>query len=223
MSLNHRSAIAELIYALVISCPDLLFAAVRSAQNITAPHEIHYHGVQHILKYLFLTRDNDIYFWQLDPNKKLPAVDLPKIKSTTGDPLMNVRPSPGPYDLYGFVDSKWATCPKTCQSVTGGGVCLAGGTMSYKTKLQPTIAQSSTKAKFMGASDLGKLILFIWSVMWDLGIPQDTSTILYKDNGACTAKANAQKPIIRTRHMAIKYNVLCKWVEHDIDLSSTEE
>ena len=28
--------------------------------------------------------------------------------------------------------------------------------------------------------------------------------------------ANAQKPITRTRHMDIKYNVLCKWVEQDL-------
>jgi len=68
----------------------------------------------------------------------------------------------------------------------------------------------------MGASDFGKIILFIRSVMWDLGIPQDVSTILYEDNDACTAMANAQKPTPRTRHMDINYNVLCEWVERDL-------
>ena len=28
--------------------------------------------------------------------------------------------------------------------------------------------------------------------------------------------ANAQKPTTRTRHMDIKYNVLCEWVEQDL-------
>ena len=78
--------------------------------------------------------------------------------------------------------------------MTGGGVCLAGGTVGYKTKLQPTVTYSSTAAEFMGASDFGKLLLFIRSVMWDLGVPQRPATVLYKDNDAFTSMAMAQKP-----------------------------
>ena len=93
---------------------------------------------------------------------------------------------------------------------------LAGGTVAYKSRLQPTVAQSSTEAEFMGANDAGKIILFIRSVLWDLGIPQTAATLLYEDNDACTAMANAQKPTPRTRHMDIKYHVLCEWVERDL-------
>ena len=39
----------------------------------------------------------------------------------------------------------------------------------YKTKLQPTIAQSLTEVEFMGASDFGKILLYVRSVLWDLG------------------------------------------------------
>ena len=40
--------------------------------------------------------------------------------------------------------------------------------------------------------------------MWDLCIPQETTTVLYEDddNGA-TAMTNAGKPTSRTRHMDI--------------------
>jgi hypothetical protein len=48
----------------------------------------------------------------------------------------------------------------------------------------------------MAAYDTGKMILFISSVMWDLGIPQEVATILYEDNNACTAMGNAQKPTL---------------------------
>eukprot|EP00804_Cyclotella_cryptica_P008366 CCRYP_018322-RB/>CCRYP_018322-RB protein AED:0.58 eAED:0.58 QI:0/-1/0/1/-1/0/1/0/159 len=60
------------------------------------------------------------------------------------------------------------------------------------------------------------MILFIRSIMWDLGIPQQAATILYEDNDACTAMANAQKPTTRTRHMDIRYFALAEWVEHDL-------
>ncbi len=55
----------------------------------------------------------------------------------------------------------------------------------------------------MSAYFTSKMILFVQSVLWDLGIPQEAATLLYKDNDACTAMANAQKPTPRTRHMDV--------------------
>ena len=49
----------------------------------------------------------------------------------------------------------------------------------------------------------GKMILFVRSVLWDLGIPQEVATLLYEDNDACTNMENAQKPTPHTRHMDI--------------------
>ena len=60
------------------------------------------------------------------------------------------------------------------------------------------------------------MLLYIRSVMYDLGVPQDAATIMYEDNDACTAMANAQKPTPRTRHMDIKYFSLAEWVECDL-------
>lgn len=77
-----------------------------------------------------------------------------------------------------------------------------------KTKLQPTIADSTTAAEFMGASDFGKLLLFVRSVMWVLGVPQQAALILYEDNYACTSMAMSLTPTLRTRHIEIK-NIFC--------------
>jgi hypothetical protein len=82
--------------------------------------------------------------------------------------------------------------------ITGTCVRLVGRTIAYKSKSQPTMAQSSTEAKFMGASDFGWLILFIWSVLWDIGDPQEAASILYEDNNACIVMAMSQKPTPRT-------------------------
>ena len=95
-------------------------------------------------------------------------------------------------------------------------VKLAGGTIYYKTRLQQTVANSSTEAEFMAACDAGKVILYIRSILWDLNIPQQAASILYEDNDGCTAMANAQKPTSRTRHMDIRYFALSDWVERDL-------
>jgi hypothetical protein len=60
------------------------------------------------------------------------------------------------------------------------------------------VAGSSTEAELMAAYDAGKMILFVRSILWDLGIPQESATILYEDNDACTAMGNAQKPTPQT-------------------------
>jgi hypothetical protein len=93
---------------------------------------------------------------------------------------------------------------------------LEGGTIAYKTKFHPTVALSSTKAKFMAACKAGKMSITICSVLWDLNIPQEVATMTYEDNDACTAMNNAQKPTPRTRHIDIKHFALRDWVEQDL-------
>ena len=216
MGFRYRSGIGELIYAMITCRPDLSYGVVRASQFSVNPAEIHYNGVRHMLKYLYATRDDGIIFWRETPNEALPAVDPPTINSNMHDLLLDGRPTHDPLSLHAFMDSAWADCPITRRS--GGGECLrlAGGTVAYKSRLQPTVSQSSTEAEFIEASDAGKLCLFVRSVMWDLGIPQCSATVAYEDNDACTAMANAQKPTSRTRHMDVKYNVLCEWVERDL-------
>lgn len=216
MGIKYRNVLGELIFALVTCRPEISYAVVKCAQATTAPHEIHYHGLKHLLKYLYSTKDDGIYYWRLQKNDTLPHLPLPSVTSATMDLLLANRPTHNALDLHGYVDLDWATCPRTRRSLTGVCLRLAGGTVAYKTKLQPTIAQSSTEAEFMGASDFGKILLYVRSVLWDLGVPQHAASVLYEDNDACTAMAMAQKPTTRTRQMDIKYQVICEWVERDL-------
>ena len=101
------------------------------------------------------------------------------------------RPTHEAMEAYTYVDSDWATCTRTRRLLTGIVVKMAGGTIAYKTKLQMTIALSSTEAEFMAACNARKMMLFIRSILWDLDIPQEAATVLYEDNYACTAMANA--------------------------------
>jgi hypothetical protein len=78
------------------------------------------------------------------------------------------------------------------------------------------VALSTTKAEFTVACDIGRMSLFVRSILWDLDVPQEAATIAYKDNDGCTAMGNAQKPTARTCHIVIKYFAFCEWVERDL-------
>ncbi len=171
MGVKYRNGIGELIYALVTCRPDISYAVVKCAQSTIAPHEVHYHALHHLLKYLYVTKSDGIYFWRQTPNILLQPTPNPTINSSPSDILHRNRPTHDALNLHGYVDSDWATCPRTRRSLTGVCLRLAGGTIAYKTKLRPTIAQSSTEAEFMGALDFGKLLLYVRSLLWDLRIP----------------------------------------------------
>jgi hypothetical protein len=73
-----------------------------------------------------------------------------------------------------------------------------------------------TEAEFMAACNLSQMSFFVRGILWDLDVPQETTTVAYEDNNGCTAMGNAQKPMVRTRHIDIKYFALREWIEHDL-------
>ena len=90
---------------------------------------------------------------------ELPDGPLPTINSNQQDILLDGQPQFDPSTAHAYANSDWATCVKTRRSFGGSCIRLAGGTIAYKCKFQPTVAGSSTKAKFMAAYDTGKMIL----------------------------------------------------------------
>jgi hypothetical protein len=217
MQLTYRAGVGELIWAMTTTRPDLAFASVKLSQANYAPATTHFHGLKHALKYLYSTKDDGIYFWRTSPRNELPHGPPPPINSNKQDLLLSSpRPEHTANIAHAYADSDWGTCVKTRRSFGGSIIRLAGGTIAYKSKFQPTVAGSSTEAEFMAAYDTGKMILFIRSVLWDLNIPQEAATVLYEDNDACTAMGNAQKPTPRTRHIDIKTFSLCEWIERDL-------
>jgi len=92
---------------------------------------------------------------------------------------------------------------------------LGGGVIVYKTRYQPTVAGSSTEAEFAAANETGKIVLYVRSILYELGYPQSDPTVIHEDNRGCLFLANAQQPTKRTRHVDIKYFMLQDWIETD--------
>ena len=216
MGLSYRSGVGKMIWAMTTCRPDVAFASVKLSQANCCPHDHHFHGLKHALKYLYSTWEDGLYFWRMVPRMELKEGPFPKINSNKQDLLLQGRPEYDANVLHAYADSDWATCVKTRRSFGGTCIRLAGGTIAYKSKFQPTVAGSSTEAEFMAAYDTGKMILFVRSILWDLDIPQEAATVLYEDNDACTAIGNVQKPTSRTRHIDIKYFSLCEWIERNL-------
>jgi hypothetical protein len=98
-----------------------------------------------------------------------------------------------------------------------GGIVflLAGGAIYYRTRLQPTVAQSSTEAKFCNMTDAGKAALYLRSILHLLGIWQILPTEILANNRGAHQLSNARQPTRRTRHVDMKYFVILEWTEEE--------
>jgi hypothetical protein len=83
MQLNYRSGVGELIWAMTTCPPDLSYASVKLSQSNSCPHELHFHGLKHALKFLYHSRDDSLYFWRTGPCMELPEGPIPPIQIAT--------------------------------------------------------------------------------------------------------------------------------------------
>ena len=214
MNFNYRQAIGELIFAMTTCRPDISFPLIKLSQYSQNPAKEHYEGVVRIFQYLKATINRGIYFWRPTSNSMFPPGQIPTPHKQTHQ-LPHAKDD-SDITLTAMVDSDWAGDTSHRKSVTGIVLKLAGGSILYKTKYQDTIALSSTEAEFAAACEAGKSILYVRSILNEIGIDQEKATILHIDNHGALLMGNAQQPTRRTKHIDIKKFALLDWIEHDL-------
>jgi hypothetical protein len=205
----YRTAIGELIYALVIARPDISMATTKLSQYGTNPALIHYHAVKAVFAFLNNTREDGLIYWRSAPRMDLPEAPLPTPHSTSANALPPFQSDPA--RPIAFSDSDWGSDFSHRRSISGMIIMLSGAAIIYKTKYQKTVALSSTEAEFVSASDAGKMILYVRHLLRDLGISLPDPTQLYVDNTGAVFMIEAQAPTKRTRHVDIRHFALLDW------------
>jgi hypothetical protein len=92
MQIKYRAGVCELIWVMTTCRPDIAYASVKLSQSNSKPHEHHFHGLKHCIRYLYATRNDGIYYWRPHPQNNLPDGPLPPINSTLKDLLMSQSP-----------------------------------------------------------------------------------------------------------------------------------
>ena len=91
---------------------------------------------------------------------------------------------------------------------------LAGGPITWDSRKQKTIAQSSTEAEYMAASDCGKQIIWIESLCMELGFNIKPMILCVDNQGAIFAASN---PVLHKhmKHIDIKYHAIQEWIKDE--------
>jgi hypothetical protein len=213
---RYRSAIGELIWPMVCARPDLAFPVVKLSQFSTAPAACHYDAIYHIFQYLHDKRHYGITFTRQQYNTDLPQLPLPPRLTDSDNHAYDHFDINSVFTLHGYSDSDWAMDIRHRRSISGIILKLSGGAIAWKCRVQPTVSLSSTEAEFLAASDAGRLILYIRSVLTELEQTSMPATPLYEDNQAALLMSQASQPTRQTRHIDIRHFALLNWVETDV-------
>ena len=172
LGLSYRQGIGEIIYVLVTSRPDISFAAIKLSQYSENPAKIHYSALKDVFCYLKATEKEGIYFWRKQPRTDLPIGPTPICKNDSNYDNMTIiqRQQNYAHILAAGVDSDHVGDVKHRKSVSGIVIKLAGGAVLYRTAYQQAIAHSSTAADFVATCDAGKYILYLQSLLEELGL-----------------------------------------------------
>lgn len=179
---QYRRLIGRLIY-LAVTRPDLTFSVHTLAQFMQTPREDHWTAALRVVRYL---------------------------KSTSGQGIL-LR-SDNNFQITGWCDSDWASCPLTRRSVTGYFDQLGDSPISWKTWKQPAVSRSSAEADYRAMAFLTQELVWLKRLLKDFGISHDQPMIMYCDSKAAIHISN--NPVFHecTKHIEID----CHYVRDEI-------
>ena len=101
------------------------------------------------------------------------------LKRTPSDGISFAAGSNYGLELIGFADADWAGDADTCRSRGGYVFLLAGGSVSWHSKLQATVARSSTEAEFMSLADAVSEAKHLRQLLSELGCVQQGPVVSF--------------------------------------------
>jgi hypothetical protein len=116
-------------------------------------------------------------------------------------------------DLVAFADADYAQDRDTRRSVTGYVLLFAGGPVAWASRLQLTVALSSTESEYMAASDCVRESLYVGRVLDFLYNRKEGKVVIHEDNESCIKLAESDASTKRTKHIDVRYHFLREHVE----------
>jgi hypothetical protein len=176
-----QTVIGSLLYLTFATRPDLAYSVIKLARFATNPSLVHISAIKKVLRYLKGTRDLGIIYSNKNINSKY---------------------------LSGYCDADYAGDIASAKSTSGFIFYLACGLISWKSKLQSIIAQSTTEAEYIAINAALKEAIYIIGLLKELNLYNQEKLPLYTDNNG--ALLLAKNPVFheRTKHIAVKYHYI---------------
>ncbi|KAM1956212.1 hypothetical protein ACFX16_025655 [Malus domestica] len=148
----YRRLVGGLQY-LSLTRPDISFAVNKLSQFMHSPSETHWQALKRLLRYLKGTISFGLHLCR--------------------------RPS---HRLYAFSDADWAGDRDDRKSTTGYVVYLGGNLISWSSRKQRSVSRSSTEAEYRAIAATTAELIWIQSLLRELGISLPATPVVSCDN-----------------------------------------
>ncbi|MCO5553254.1 hypothetical protein L7F22_006775 [Adiantum nelumboides] len=109
-----------------------------------------------------------------------------------------------PVEGHGYIDANWAG--SATESTSRFMFTLGSAAITWSSKKQPTIALSSTKAEYRGATVAACEVAWLRKLLMDLRLQVDREVVIYSDN--LSSIQLAKNPVFHawTKHIEVHYH-----------------
>ncbi|MBW0507580.1 hypothetical protein O181_047295 [Austropuccinia psidii MF-1] len=173
---GYQQVIGSLNYLAQHTRPDILFTVNSLSRYSTHPSERHWVALKHLLRYLKGTSQLCMYYSR-DGYEK---------------------------GLVGWADAYYANDRCNQKSISGNLLAYHGNPVSWTSKKQSVVAQSTTEAEFISMNLCAKQIRWMTFLLTDLGQSRTNPTIFNDNLGAVTISSQASLNA-NTKHIEIRY------------------
>ncbi|WOH01606.1 hypothetical protein DCAR_0520990 [Daucus carota subsp. sativus] len=178
----YSSAVGSLMYAMVCTRPDIAHAVGVVSRYLSNPGREHWEAVKWILRYLKGTSKLCLCYGGAKPI------------------------------LEGYTDADMAGDLDSRKSTSSYIFTLAGGAVSWQSKLQKCVALSTTEAEYIAMTEAGKELKWLKGFLQELGFPQKEYIIHCDSQSAMDLSKNSMYHS-RTKHINVRYHWLRDAVE----------
>ena len=173
----YGSAIGSLMYAAVMTRPDLAYALSLLSRYLSNPDSTHVAALQRVFRYVKGTLDLGLCY------------------------------GPGKDFFHGFTDADYAGSKDGRQSTGGYVFFVAGGAVSWSSKRQEAVAMSTCESEYYAMVEASKEALWLNRLLKELGYNGATpSALLWVDNQGAIALSENPEFHRRTKHIDAKYH-----------------
>jgi hypothetical protein len=175
----YRTLVGKLMYVAIGTRPDIAYAVGRLASVLDCYRPEHWEAAIRVVRYLKGTR--------------LLRLEL------GGDSVT---------ELVGHSDSDYANCPETSGSIGGYCFSLGSGAVSWSSRKQRTVANSSCYAEYIALNGTTCEAIFLRQLLEGLHFLPSHPTPILCDNEAARILATDHVWHARTKHMRVKYHYI---------------
>ncbi|CAM8927036.1 unnamed protein product [Rhodiola kirilowii] len=177
-------AVGSVMYAMLCTRPDLAFGVSVLSRFMSNPGDKHWIAMKYLLKYISGTRKLGLIYGSHAPKT----------------------------ELYGYVDSDYASNKDNRKSTTGFFFTRAGNCISWKSQLQPIVALSSTEAEYIAATEASKEAIWLKGILQEI----DRNTympIIYMDSQGVLCLCKDPVYHERSKHIDVRYHFIRDMIE----------